>query len=169
MEDVHDMKDRDMDVAIAEKVMGLQVAGWWPVTWEMSPFSPLYIHAKLVPLRFVNPDEMPVDEWRENYIDEIKPFSLQPFLIGPHRAALGEIVPEYTTDARETEKVMSRMVDLRWEVFISFRYSCEKSVQMIPNVWYEGREDCPDIDVHARDLKRAVCEAALLAVRGAAQ
>lgn len=150
MKEPRDMSDRELDEAIAEEVMGQTVAAEeWPCFLYEDT-------SEIVP---------------QHHVALAYMFSYEPVLYRKDEDGLGTLVicPRYTTDARETEKVMSRMVDLRWEVFISFRYSCEKSVQMIPNVWYEGREDCPDIDVHARDLKRAVCEAALLAVRGAAQ
>ena len=160
MSDVHDMSDRELDEAVAEEVMGLTVAGWWPVLEAVMPGG-----ARLLPVLYVNPNHMTisVSQWRTLYIDENTPMRLEPFLRGARCNRFGEVVPAYTTDARETEKVLERMA-------AGHSFAMGHGYKSAPRHWasFVGGGRSHGSAESAASWKRAVCEAALLAVRGAA-
>ena len=143
MKDVHDMKDRDLDIAIAEGVMGQTVAAEeWPCFLYEDT-------SELIP---------------QHNVILSRAFSYEPVLYRKDGDGLGTLVicPKYTTDARETEKVIERMLLDKYEM-------CLVGIFQAVNCLFDHPEGSMKF-VHSRpDWKRAICEAALLAVRGAAQ
>ena len=159
MSDVHDMSDGELNMAIAEEVMGLRVAGWWPCFMDTVNMMP-------EPRQFDIDDPFDWNGSRE-IRTEPDPWNarvswMEPLLYVP-RGSRGYLmhVPAYTTDARETERVMERMAGDDRYYFILRREDVDSywATFRISGRFY-GWSECSD-------WKRAVCEAALLAVRGA--
>lgn len=112
MSDVHDMSDRELDMAVAEEVMGLKAAG--------------------------------------------------KFRCFEDEAGKWMFAPAYTTDVTQTERVMERMAGDDRYYFILRREDVDSYwASFRISGWFYGWSECSN-------WKRAVCEAALLAVRGAA-
>lgn len=148
MKEPHDMSDRELDVVIADAVMGQTVAAEeWPC-WLYEDGTEILPQHDVVLSRV---------------------FSYEPVLYRMDPDGRGTLVicPAYTTDARETEKVMARMSERYYASLTSKPYELGWEAQ------FDRISVCPYHEFTGRmtiftGWKRAVCEAALLAVRSAA-
>lgn len=141
--------------------MGLRVAGWWPCFMDTANLMP-------EPRRFDIDDPFDWNGSRE-IRTEPDPWNarvswMEPLLYVPcgPRGYLMH-VPAYTTDARETERVMALLVQKGHHL----KGIHSPSATTVTVFLRQAGEDVSAVTAKHADWKRAVCEAALLAVRGA--